>query len=63
MKLTSVKAVKTLMMPEEMNATSAALVMTSKQGGTIDPCSAICNYIVHFPHETLHAGVWFINQL
>ena len=51
MKLTSVKAVKMLMMPEEMNATSAALVMTSKQGGKIDPSSANCNDIVNFPHK------------
>ena len=33
---TSVTAVKTLMIPEEMNAASAASDMTSKHGGTVD---------------------------
>ena len=34
--LTSVTAVKTLIIPEERNAASAASDMTSKQGGTVD---------------------------
>ena len=34
--LTSVAAVKTLIIPEERNAASAASDMTSKQGGTVD---------------------------
>ena len=34
--LTSVTAVKTLIIPEDMNAASAASDMTSKQGGTVD---------------------------